>query len=372
MDVLDLFLQLVKIPSPLYKVGAIQEFLKGIFNNYPKAEIIMDEAGSEHPDFEAGNMLINIPATIGYEHLPVLAVEAHVDTVKEDNPIEPIVHLKKVTSDGTTILGADDKAGVAAICIAMELLKDSSHGPIQIIFSVGEEASMYGMSGFDFKKIEAKQILCIDGFEPTHIINACAGKIKYRALFIGKEAHGAEPEKANNAIALASVAIADCILRGLMDRTKSGVIHNVAEIQSHEGPSDFPSNNTIPGACSVSGELRGLDKVSLNESFKKIQKTMHQAVEDFNGSVNFEILIPYEPFNLVNSEIVQRLIKKNPDKDFKTESCDGSTHANIYNQYGIESVVIGAGCRNPHAKNEYLVIAELREVTEIILNYLKA
>lgn len=374
LTVVNLFMQLVKIPSPLYKVGEIQRFLLNFFNNLsPNAEIIIDSAGREHPEFETGNMLINIPASPGLENLPTLAVEAHIDTVKEEKMINPVLDLieGKITSDGTTILGADDKAGIAAICMAAQVINNFPHGPIQIIFSVGEESSMYGMRGFDFSAIKATSILCVDGFQPTSIINACAGKIKYRATFYGKSAHGAEPEKSVNAIYLAARAVSNCMAWNLTGRLGNGVIHNISEVQSHEGISEYPSNNTIPGTCSIAGELRGLDEKLLNGVFETAKSFMEEDADKYSGSVRFETLIPYKPFRVSEgAEIINRLKNNNPDKLFTCESCDGSTHSNIFNERGFESVVIGAGCRNPHAHDEYLVISELEEAAEIITRYL--
>jgi tripeptide aminopeptidase len=258
-NVVDLFLQLVRIPSPLYKVGEIQKYLKALFTDlFPMADIWQDTAGNDHSDYEAGNLLINIPASVGYEHYSILAVEAHVDTVDVRGEIKPIIKDQVISSDGSTILGADDKAGIAAICAAAGIIKDFSHGPIQILFTVGEEMSMYGVKALDFSKIKAKEILCVDGFSPKDLITACAGKIKYQAKFMGKGGHGAFPEKGVNAIEIAARVISSCMRLGLTGRMENHIIHNISEIQSHEGKSEFPSTNVIPAETIVSGELRGL------------------------------------------------------------------------------------------------------------------
>jgi tripeptide aminopeptidase len=378
MNALQLFLKLVTIPSPTYQVGKIQSFLTDLFlATFPEAGIYNDSAGQDMiPGFEAGNLLINIPASPGKQDYPILAIEAHVDTVPENNPTIPLVTAGIVYSDGTTILGADDKAAVAAIWEAMQIVNVSPHGPIQIIFSVGEESSMYGMRAFDFSKIKADTILCVDGFSPCEVITACAGKIKYRATFTGQSAHGAEPEKAINAITMAAAAIATCDMHHLTGRLNNGMINNIAEIQSHSGESQYPHNNTIPGSCIVSGEIRGFSKEELKEAADKIKDIFRRTAEGRQGEVDFEWLIPYQPFDLmtsqgVESKIFDRLRAKNPGTILTTTNSYGSTHANIYNERGIESVVIGAGCRNPHTHKELLIISELEEAVNIIANYLR-
>jgi tripeptide aminopeptidase len=378
MKALDVFLKITDIPSSLYQVGAMQEWLMKFFKEiFPESTMVKDFAGirderdNVNPKFESGNLLVNIPASPGLSDVSPMAIEAHVDTVFEDGVIRPIVLEDKVISDGSTILGADDKAAVAAICAAMQVVNIRPHGPIQIIFSVGKESSMYGMREFDFSKIKAKEILCIDGFSPREIITACAGKIKYRGTFTGKEAHGAEPEKAINAIELAMTSVGNCIMQNLTGQLRMGVIHNVTEIQSHEGPSQYPNNNTIPGTCQISGELRGIDFETLQAVSRKITALMGETTCKKGGLLQFETLVPYQPFQVGgNSTIVNHLQTRNPEIEFKQASSDCSTHSNIFNEKGIESVVIGAGCRNPHTREEYLIISELEEAVEIITNYL--
>lgn len=374
MNAVELFISLVTIPSPLRKVGHIQEWLKIFFSlNFPEADQFLDQAGKNLSGFQAGNLLIKIPASPGYESLSTLGVEAHVDTVQETERIIPISDGKIIRSSGNTILGADDKAGVAAIITALMNLKKRNHGPIEVLFSVGEESSMYGLRQFDFSKLTASKFLCVDGFSPTELITACAGKIKYRTTFHGKSSHGAEPEKAINAITMATLAISRCVESGLTGRLENGVIHNIAEIQSHEGPSNYPNNNTIPGECVIAGELRGLNKKDLNKTYEEVCDSFRYAAEKLGGHVEVEQLIPYEPFSVSHSSMIIKILEsRNPEKSFSYSSCDGSTHSNIFNSKGIQSVVIGAGCRNPHTKEELCIISELLEAVEIIENYLSA
>ena len=159
-------------------------------------------------------------------------------------------------------------------------------------------------------------------------------------------------------------------MSGLTGRLANGVIHNVAEIQSHEGPSQYPTNNTIPGSCYIAGELRGLHREPLERLFHMVQDMMQTTAQEYGGTVEFEVLVPYQPYSLSSdSAIITHLQEANPNVKFSIESCDGSTHSNLYNANGIESVVIGAGARNPHAHDEYLVISEMTEAANLIARY---
>lgn len=138
----------------------------------------------------------HIPATEGLASAKKLGFIAHMDTVSDfcDHPVTPVVtpnydggelalgtsgrilspkmfpHLSSlkgrtlITSDGTTILGADDKAGIAEIMTMIELLNQSSiaHGPISIAFTPDEEIGM-GTEYFDVKKFDADYAYTLDG-----------------------------------------------------------------------------------------------------------------------------------------------------------------------------------------------------------------
>ena len=138
----------------------------------------------------------HIPATEGYESCKKLGFIAHMDTVSDfcDHPVTPVVtpdydggelaletsgrvlspkmfpHLSTlkgrtlITSDGTTILGADDKAGIAEIMTMIEHLNDGTiaHGLISVAFTPDEEIGM-GTDHFDVKKFNADYAYTLDG-----------------------------------------------------------------------------------------------------------------------------------------------------------------------------------------------------------------
>ena len=138
----------------------------------------------------------HIPATRGYESRQKLGFIAHMDTVSDfcDHPVTPVItpnydgkdlalgtsgrilspkmfpHLSTlkgrtlITSDGTTILGADDKAGIAEIMTIIEHLNDNTipHGPLCIAFTPDEEIGM-GPAHFDIKKFGADFAYTLDG-----------------------------------------------------------------------------------------------------------------------------------------------------------------------------------------------------------------
>lgn len=397
--VIDTFVELASIRSPLLEVGKIMDHMETIVRDEFGFGFQYDQAGATMAGFERGNMIVDLmPAIPGFESLPVKGVEAHVDTVPVEGPsVKVVVADDVIRTDGTTILGADNKAGVTAIIEALRLIREHNipHGPIQWLITVGEERSMYGVRQADFGLIKAQEILCMDGLEGNTIWRSCAAKLKYRAIFHGKEGHGAFPERGLSALIMAIQALGASIHQGLLgNHNDFGVIHgstyetsvwhNLAELLSHtKGKSMFPSTNVIVPEVIVSGEFRAFSKKLLEETFAQLRNNF----EDWSsrsrsqdgqakGSVEIETEYPYEPFLLAeDNPLTQSVMGAMVAADVPNPSSGiiaGATHSNVWNMHGIPSVCLGAGCRNPHENSEHVIIDEMVRAAEVIAHWLAA
>lgn len=83
-----------------------------------------------------------------------------MDTVKPGKGIKPIIKDGVIYSDGTTILGGDDKGGIAAIVEALRVIKENNidHANIEVVFTIAEETGLLGAKNLDYSKISAKSI----------------------------------------------------------------------------------------------------------------------------------------------------------------------------------------------------------------------
>ena len=160
-----------------------------------------------------------LPATAGYEDKPALGFIAHMDTVSDfcDHDITPVItenydgeelalgdsglvlspatfsHLKDlkgrtlITSDGTTVLGADDKAGIAEILTLVERLQTEKipHGPLCVAFTPDEEIGT-GASHFDIERFGADYAYTMDGSTEGEIqyenFNACKAQFDVKGF----------------------------------------------------------------------------------------------------------------------------------------------------------------------------------------------
>lgn len=392
------FVALASIPSPLMKVGEIMVFLRRLIQAEFDFELDFDAAGSNLENYECGNMVFTIPATPNYEYFPPLAVEAHVDTVAvpTDAPINIIIEDDIIRTDGTTILGADDKSGIAAILEALWLIQENKipHVKIIVIFSVGEESSMYGVHELDYALLEGvKSIVSVDGLGNA-LWRSCAAKLKWKIIVNGKEGHGAFPEKALNAIIITTRIINEMLQQGLLgnkndfgiirgDNYEDSVWHNLAEFNTEEALSAFPATNVVPPQAVLSGELRAFSKKRLEDTFKQIQRIVQETASNFSSadgnhqaSVEFETEYPYEPFCLrKNDPLIQRVtdaMKKAGIENPEAGIIAGATHANVFNMHSIASIVLGAGGHNPHTNDEKLNISEMTRAAETLVHYLTA
>ncbi|OGI18035.1 MAG: hypothetical protein A2255_09300 [Candidatus Melainabacteria bacterium RIFOXYA2_FULL_32_9] len=182
----DLFVKLAEIPSPSRKEGDLSEKILEIFKS--------NNIDAKYDDYR--NIIAKIPASKGYENAPSLLLSAHMDVVGGSEPVN--IRLSQdgryIETDKTRTLGADNKAGVAAILdLAIDMSKTDSeitHGPIEITFTRDEEMGMTGIQNLDTSKIHSKYAIIADGEYLGEHDSEGAGFINlYIKVYQGKGGH---------------------------------------------------------------------------------------------------------------------------------------------------------------------------------------
>lgn len=397
----ETFCQLATIRSPGLAVGAIMGWLDAIIRKQFGLQPSFDEVGKGMPGYECGNMKFVVPATPGCESLPMIGLDAHVDTVAvpPGRQIRPVTSDDTITSDGTTILGADDKCGVTAILEALWLLQESGipHGPIQVVFSVGEELSMYGWRGIDRSQIKADRFICLEAGSLAQLAIGCAGKIKWRAIFTGQASHAHDPEKGLNAILVAAYTInmaraGDAFGYDPKHRDSYGVIRSKSgdpdgdvfvNLSGISGGDPFPATNVVPASVEICGEFRGHNHERMEQGLEHLIDVVNQSVwrlKSVDGTcqakVEWQTETPYQPcFLPPDHELTRHVLqamKQAKVKDAKPQRIYGATHANVINALDIPAVVLHAGGHKPHSVDEYLVIDEMVGAACVLVEALKA
>ena len=153
------FVEMVKVSSLSLKEGKFASLLAEKLKTMG-FEIYIDKAG-EHAGGDTGNVLGRLKGTIDSQ--PVLLC-AHMDTVVPGENIKPVIRDGVIYSDGTTILGGDDKAGIAAILEAVRYITENSipHGDIEVAFTISEEGGMLGAKHLDYSWLRSKLAFVLD------------------------------------------------------------------------------------------------------------------------------------------------------------------------------------------------------------------
>ena len=174
----------------------------------------------------AGNLIATMKGNV--EDADRIYFTCHMDTVVPGIGIKPEVREDGyVYSDGTTILGADDKAGIAALFEMIRVVKEEQipHGDLQFIITAGEESGLMGAKEMDPSLITSEYGYAVDSDGKVGgIVTAAPYQAKVYATIYGKTAHaGVAPEKGVSAISIASKAIAAMTLGRIDEETTANI-----------------------------------------------------------------------------------------------------------------------------------------------------
>lgn len=303
---------------------------------------------------------------------PPLMLNAHLDTVEPGRNIKPIIKNDIITSDGSTVLGADPKAGIAIILEALTSIieENKSHPNLELVFTREEETSLGGAMNLDYSQISAREGIVFDGDE--EVFKIYVSSPTYYALdveIIGKAAHaGIEPEKGISAIEIASKLISNFSLGRIDEET-------TVNIGTIVGGS---VRNAVPEKVTFQGEIRSRNKKTLEKIITKKEKIFktHKAIYA-NAKINYTFNKDFEGFKLEeNHPLIKKaknvMINKLGFKPVLKDSGGGSD-ANFFFTKDIEVIIVGTGTYEAHTTREYLKIPELFDAAKFceafILDY---
>ena len=358
---LSLFKKLVETDSPSGAERQVCDILKAELAEL-NISVIEDNAG-ESINGNAGNLYAFVDGNVD---LPPILFSAHMDTVEPAKNKKCIIDDDgKIHSDGTTVLGSDDFAGVCAIMEALKTIKENnfSHRPIEIIFSVSEENYCKGVSQFDFDRIKSKEAYVFDlSGEVGAAAYAAPTILSFKADVIGKSSHaGFAPELGIHSIKIAAEAISKIICGKLDEETTV----NIGTIQGGT------ATNIVPDKCSITGEIRSYSDTKAARQYNNIEKIIKETADKFDtvADVSFtKNIIAYETD--VNHKVVERF--KNVCNDLqlvpKMERSFGGSDNNVMAQKGINGIVVATAMNACHTLNEWTTVEELKNAAELALN----
>ena len=286
-----------------------------------------------------------------------LLLSAHMDTVEPGRGIKPIIKGDRIVSDGTTILGGDCKAGVAAIMEGLQsvLEEGRGHRPVQVVFTRGEEIGLVGASNLDFSMIRATEAVVFDGNGPVNRITGSSPTyMRFDVTVRGRAAHaGVEPEKGLSAIRIAT----DIIIQLPQGRLDEETTFNVGLISGGSVRNAVPSLTTFGGEFrSRNAETFDLLKMQLLSTIEKARERYREATieEDLEVMFHMYSLDPEEPIVKLATRVMGQM-GMTPD----IRPSGGGTDGNVFRLRSIDNVVVGMSTNEMHTVDEYVVIPDL-------------
>lgn len=354
------FLDLVQLDSESKNERAVADYVTAKLQAL--GYTVREDGAAEATGGNAGNIIAYRQGNCDGKSV---LFSSHMDTVIPGNGVKPVVEADIIRSDGTTVLGGDDKGGITAILEAATVLEETgaAHGPIQIVFTVSEEIGLLGAKYLkleELQPVDAAFFFDSDGM-PSEICVASPYHIDITATFHGHAAHaGMEPEKGRSAIQMAAAAVAAMKL-GRLDADSTA---NIGIIEGGR------ATNIVTDKTVIQGEARSLTREVVDAQIAHMAECCRNGAAQFGGTVDIEIDECYAAIDLdPNSTTVQlasAAVRRLGMEPHLVKSGGGSD-ANVFCGKGIPATNVGVGMTKVHSVEEYLVIEEMRQASEFVL-----
>ncbi|MFZ5988662.1 MAG: M20/M25/M40 family metallo-hydrolase [Bacillota bacterium] len=354
------FLELVRIDSLTLKERNMADALKVKLNGMGIL-VKEDDAGTKIGG-DAGNLICKVE---GDNNIAPILLMAHMDTVVPGIGKKPRVEGNIIKTDGTTVLGGDDVAGIECILESLRVLKENNlhHGDINIVFTVAEEGGLLGAKNLDIANINAKYgFVMDDGGKIGHVAVRAPSQNKIDIKVIGKAAHaGLEPEKGVSAIQIASEAISVMNLGRIDGETTA----NVGIIKGGQ------ATNIVCESVEITAEARSRDPEKLRKQTQHMKDCFLKAAQKLGGRIVFDSELVYPSFNISEDDEIIGILKSASEKagvELKLESTGGGSDTNIINGKGIKAVDISVGMDKVHSVDEQISIDDMVKAAEFLVS----
>ncbi len=355
---LSTFLDLVRIDSPSCAEAGVAAYAGEVLRA-SGCEVEIDGAGGVVGS-NTGNLLAKLKANASGRSV---LLSAHMDCVQPCEGVEPMVDGGVIMAAGATVLGADDKAGVAAILEAIRRVVERGrpHAEIRVILTVAEELGLRGAKAIDPAVLSGDVCLVLDADGPVGgMVSESPTHYTFTATFEGTAAHaGVCPESGKSAVSMAAGAIESMRLGRLDDETTA----NIGTI--HGGT----ATNVVPAMVVMTGECRSRNTQRVEEVLADMENAMRHSAEHHGGSVKVDWTREYRGLRLKPHDDIVRLVEAACEdigvaaRPFAT---GGGSDGNIFGETGIPTLVLSCGMNGVHGIGESVAVAELERLTALV------
>lgn len=361
--VTERFMNYARINSETHHEGEISRYLAQELRDLG-FEVYVDQAG-EKTESDGNNVYCFLPGDESYE---TLMFSSHMDTVTPGRGVEPVIRDGYIVAAGDTILGADDKAGIAAIVEAMVTIKENNipHRPIEAVFTVREEDGLLGAANLEYDRLKAKKAIVLDASDDVgKIVARAPGQYDLRAEIFGKRSHaGSDPEKGVSAIQAAVIGASRMRLQRIDDETTA----NIGTL------STVGANNVVQDHCVFEAETRSRNAEKLEAQIAHMIQCLQDACDELGARLEYEAWKIYDAYDYPDDHpLVQFLYEKCRQAGVKpwiTHS-GGATDGNMYNAKGITAAVLSCGMEKEHTKEERIAVHNLVNIVKVVMQIMR-
>lgn len=309
----------------------------------------------------------NIYARLEGEIDESIVLSCHMDTVTPGIGIEPIIEDGIIRSKGNTILGGDDKSGIAAIMESVRQIKEQNlkHKTIELAFTVYEEGGLFGSKNFDMSYIKSSHAIVMDTGGPIGtIVTAAPGQQKLIVDIKGKPAHaGLAPEEGINALTVAADAIHSMKLGRIDEQTTA----NIGVVKGGQ------ATNIVMPELHIVAEARSLNADKLTAQVAHMIEVFETTAEKHGAQVEIQSSRAYNAFVIAEDHPhVESLKTAFEIEGFtpRTKQTGGGSDANNFNEKGLTTVNVSTGMSKVHTTEEYIAIDDMVAITQVLTTYL--
>lgn len=360
------FTTLCELSSPSRDEKAVSDYLKQIFTSLG-ADFIHEDESSLKTGSNCGNLIIRFNGSNSAD--PVFFA-CHMDTVKPGEGVQVNRDGDIFTSRGETVLGGDDKSGIAPLIELITLLKENgaAHRTIEILLTTCEEIGLLGARYLDYSSLQARFGYALDstGIDQVIIGAPAANRVKISVHGIAAHA-GINPEAGVNAFLIAAHAITKLRL-GRIDEESTA---NIGLINGGV------ATNIVPEHLVLNGEVRSHSTEKLAAYTEEIKSVFIDTIADWPAperadkqpSLDFIVTSEYPAMRLSMDDIVVETVKKAGQKlgrNLQFIVAGGGSDANFLNGYGLSTAIIATGMADVHTTDESLDLNDMVSLTELL------
>lgn len=357
-----LFCRLVSIDSESFHEKEMAEAVTAALKELG-ITAVMDDSAAETGS-NAGNLFAKIPGTGSQKDKEPLLFMAHMDTVAPGKGKKAIIHEDgTITSDGTTVLGADDLTAVSSILEALTSIQENGlpHRPLELLFTTAEEAYTKGATAFDFSKSQAKEAFAFDCSDKMGSYSQTEPTLLSFTIEVhGRAAHaGFEPEKGTNALLAAARAAAQLPLGRADDHTTL----NIGRVEAGT------ATNIVPERAVLSGEIRSLVHEDALALYQRVVDIFKKEAEKIGASVQEKKIVHLTAYRIEkNDPALLRYQKVLHDLGVSGSSRVnfGGSDINVVRRLGKDGICIANPMYGAHTTHETTNVKELTLMAEII------